>query len=158
MCLPLDKLQSDRANKTTAAREARQKHVLRPSPLSSISISTWAYLPPSPHPHMCLFSTSKGLRRNGRGREDERNGGLAPVGQGLCRQHGYLYETLTSLSWQILVNTIQPSCFSSLIMKIHGPACLHVNSYRYESYISAHISIFLHLDIDSCNVLTLCNP
>lgn len=67
-------------------------------------------------------------------------------------------KKLTPLSRQILVNTTQPTCFSSLIMKIHGAACLHVNSHRYESYTSARISIFLHLDIDSCNVLTLCNP
>lgn len=116
----------------------------------SPSIPTSSYLP-------IFYLTGFEEEREGMG---ERRGGLAPVGQGLISSA--INVTICIKCSHVITLTYlgkyQPTCFSSLIIKIHEPACLHVNSYRYESYICAHISIFLHLDIDSCSVLTFCNP
>lgn len=117
----------------------------------SPSIPTSSYLP-------IFYLICFEVEREGMG---ERSSGLAPVGQGLIsiafnRTICFKYSHVIMLTY--LGNTIQPtSCFSPLIIKIHEPSCLHVNSYRYELYIYVHISIFLHLGIDSGSVLTFCN-
>lgn len=157
MCLPLDKLQSDGANKTTQTREGQQE-----PPATALVSDTCLrlHLGLSPfHPHLLLsayFLPHSLLRR----RE-------APFAKRLARIFCPLLSTqpfqlflnsATSSRWQILVNNVQPSGLSSLIIKIHEPACQHVKPYRYESYICARISIFLHLDIDSCGVFASCDP
>lgn len=117
----------------------------------SPSIPTSSYLP-------IFYLTGFEEGREGMG---ERSSGLAPLGQGLVSiavSVTICFKCLHVIILTYLGNTSQPTCFSSLIIKIHEPACLHVNSYRYESYIYVHISIFLHLGIDSCSVLAFCNP
>lgn len=158
MCLPLDKLQSDGANKTTAL-EGRPTGACATTLTSfirlhrhlslSLSIPTSSYVP--------IFYL--------RGFEEEREGTWRQGRLALVRQgppHGSARLPVLNAAVAKLTDLGKyhsaRTCFSSLIMKMHVAACLHVNSYRYESYISAHISIFLHLDIDSCKVLTLCNP
>lgn len=158
MCLPLDKLQSDGANKTTAAEG-------RPTGACAMTLTSFICL----HRHLSLslsIPTSSYVPifyLRGFEEEWEGTGGRAAWHRSAM---GPLHSSARPpvLNAAVVRLTILGkhrsacTCFSSLMMKMHGAACLHVNSYRYESYISAHISIFLHLDIDSCKVLTLCNP
>lgn len=112
------------------------------------------------HPHLLISPYF--LPQSFRGGEGGDGGRAAKVWHQLVSihrcQHGYSFECSHVIMLTYLGITIQPTCFSSLIIKIHEPASLHVNSYRYESYIYVHISIFLHLAIDSCSVLTFSNP
>lgn len=158
MCLPLDKLQSDGANKTTRAREGQQE----PPATALVSVTCLRLrLGLSPfHPHLLLsayFLPHSLLRRREAAFRQAVGPDLLSVAVNAAIPR-FFKNAGTSSRWQILVNNIQPSGLSSLIIKIHEPACQHVKPYRYESYIYARISIFLHLDIDSCSGLAFCDP
>ena len=131
--------------------EAREEHVLWPSPLSPVSISTSAYLPPSPPRHICLFSTSQVLRLKGRGRGERASGGGC-FGTSCSRscirrcRRDYLCKMLTchyaDISWYhsaylLLVSdywdswTCLPACQLLQIWVIYLHSHQHLSSFRY---------------------------